>query len=67
MSAISQGLLSPIKFVRNASYLIILQRHEIVVDVLIASIFFDPCFKLLVVQNLTTVFQYKGVSAGGKK
>lgn len=31
-------------------------------DVLVASIFFHPCFELLVIQYFPTVFQDKGVS-----
>lgn len=37
-------------------HLIILQSHEVVVYVLIASVFFHPHFKFLVVQYLPTVF-----------
>ena len=44
------------------TYFIILQRHEVVVDVLVASIFLHPRLELLVVQYLPAVFQYKGVS-----
>lgn len=36
-------------------------------DVLIASIFFHPCFELFVVQHLPTVLQYKGVSEMARK
>lgn len=44
------------------SHLVILQGHEIVVDVLHASVFFHPCLELLVVQHLSAVFQHKSVS-----
>ena len=44
------------------SHLVILQGHEIVVDVLHASVFFHPCLELLMVQHLSAVLQHKSVS-----
>lgn len=44
------------------TYLVVLQRHEVVVNVLVASVFFHSCFELFVVQHFAAVFKYKGVS-----
>ena len=50
----------------HATYLIILQGHEIVVDVFVSCILLYPGFKLFMIKYLSTIFQDKGVP-GQKK
>ena len=45
----------------HAIYLIILQGHEIVVDVFVSSILLYPGFKLFMIKYLSTIFQDKSV------
>lgn len=50
-----------------AAHLIILQGHEIVVDVFISCILLYPGFKLFMIKYFSTIFQDKGVSGKTKK
>ena len=51
----------------HATYLIILQGHEIVVDVFVSCILLYPGFKLFMIKYLSTIFQDKGVPGQKKK
>lgn len=42
-------------------HLVVLQCHEVVMDVLTASVLLHPGFKLSVIQNLTAILQHKRV------
>lgn len=49
------------------AHLIILQGHEIIVDVLVPGIFLHPSLEFLVIQHFPTVLQDKSVAARGEK
>lgn len=46
---------------KSVVHLVILQGHEVVVDILAASILFHPRLELPVIQNLTAILQNKRV------
>ena len=49
------------KQIHSSAHLIILQGHEIVVDVFVSCILLYPGFKLFMIKYLSTIFQDKGV------
>lgn len=51
----------------HAAHLIILQGHEIVVNVFVSCIFLYPGFKLFMIKYLSTIFQDKGVAGKTKR